>query len=80
MTSGFHVHADLIRYMGLFKLKMCLQTYADNEGPDQPAQSSQGLCCPLTESLDTMTCLDDTLSMRGIESMHFAHARKHILA
>ena len=27
--------------------KMCLMTYANNKGADQPAQSDQHLCCSL---------------------------------
>ena len=29
--------------------KICLRTYADSEGIDQPAMSDHGLYCPLTE-------------------------------
>ena len=44
--------------VGLHHAKKCLREYADSEGPDQSAhQSDQGLCCPLTESLDTIECI-----------------------
>ena len=52
------------------------------------AQSDQGLCCPLTESLDKIKCINGD-QMPGCdfahtsdksESVHFAHARRHIFA
>ena len=50
------------------------------------AQSDQGLCCPLTESLDTVECINgeqmpgwDFVHARD-ESVHFAHALRHIFA
>ena len=33
--------------------------YADSEGPDGLVQSNQGLRCLLTESLDTIECINE---------------------
>ena len=50
------------------------------------AQSDQGIHCPVTESLDTIECISGE-QMPGwhfvhvwneFESVHFAHARRHI--
>ena len=40
--------------------KTCLWGYVGSKGPDQPAhlQSDQGHYCPLTESLDTIECMN----------------------
>ena len=33
--------------------------FAENEGLDQPAQADRGLCCSLTESVDTVRYIDE---------------------
>ena len=50
------------------------------------AQSDQGLRCPLTESLDTIESINGEQMPRrdfardASESVHFAHARRHLFA
>ena len=52
------------------------------------AQADQGLCCPLTESLDTIECMNWEQIPRWYfahawdesKSVHFMHARRHIFA
>ena len=51
------------------------------------AQSDQGLCCPLTESLDTIECINGEQihecnfahAWGKFESVYFVHARRQIL-
>ena len=48
------IKADVIlQTNGPRNTKMCLPTYADNDGQDQV---NKGLRCPLPESLDTIEC------------------------
>ena len=39
---------------------MCFKAYAESEDPDQTVARSlsRGLRCPLTESVDTMECIN----------------------
>ena len=70
--------------------KMCLRAYADSEGPDQSAHpwSDQGLRCPLTESLSHYKIYQWRANARmrlcacgnESESVHFAHAGRHLFA
>ena len=50
------------------------------------AQSDQGLRCPLTESLDTIQCINGEPELNFVhasgkfESVHFAHAQRNLFS
>ena len=44
-------------------MKMAFMQFADNTGTD--AQADQCLCCPLTESVDTVVYVDQLMMLRS---------------
>ena len=74
----------LLIYIWISPSKSVPGSGVNSNGPDQTAQSDQGLCCPQTESLDTIECfniLRANARMRNCacaewyESAHFAYDR-----
>ena len=90
--TSFRKHGITVKILnGPRHAKTFLRADTDSEGQDQPAgsaQSDQCLRCPLTESLDTIKCIngeqiprwDFAQAWDESKSVHFAHARRHLFA